>query len=290
MKAFLYTATALALAVPASAQLLGGGLGGSVGGLGGSLGGSVQSTISRSRIDTNTVTRAERRAARGSASTSLAADRSMLRTRGAVAASRRGMVSVAPTARGVAVFVPKTTVAAPTVVVPAPARTYPVYNSTYYYGAAAPVVIRETEVRTYMDQQQRDFERGLEGTGATVRRQGDDLIVQLPADVTFAFNQADIRPRFYPALDAFARTLREFPGTDVEVIGHTDAIGSEAYNQRLSELRGRAVADYLVAARTEPSRLIVEAMGEAEPVASNATIEGRAANRRVELIVHPRAG
>ncbi len=115
-------------------------------------------------------------------------------------------------------------------------------------------------------------------------------MVALPADVTFAFDRADIQPRFYGALSAFARTLAAYPGTDVQVVGHTDAVGAERYNLSLSERRGRAVADYLVAARTEPARLVVEAMGESQPVASNASVQGRAANRRVELIVHPRAG
>jgi outer membrane protein OmpA-like peptidoglycan-associated protein len=66
-------------------------------------------------------------------------------------------------------------------------------------------------------------------------------------------------------------------------------VGSDSYNLALSERRGRSVADFLVARRTEPARLVIEAMGESEPIASNATVEGRAANRRVELIVHPRA-
>jgi outer membrane protein OmpA-like peptidoglycan-associated protein len=214
----------------------------------------------------------------------------MLRTRGAVAAAQRGMRRVTATASGVPVFVPRAVVAAPVVVSQRRARVYPGYSEVYHYGGAAPFVIHETEIRTYMDRQQREFERGLAGTGATVRRQGDDLIVALPADVTFAFDKADIRPRFYSALSAFARTLNAYPGTDVEVAGHTDSVGSETYNLGLSERRGRAVAEYLVSAGTEPVRLVVEALGESEPIASNATVDGRAANRRVELIVHPRAG
>jgi outer membrane protein OmpA-like peptidoglycan-associated protein len=142
----------------------------------------------------------------------------------------------------------------------------------------------------YIDHQYQDLETSLRGTGATVRRRGNDLIVALPADVTFAFDKSDIRPRFYGVLNAFAETLNAYPGTDVEVVGHTDSVGSDAYNLGLSERRGRAVADFLVERQTEPARLVVEAMGESEPIESNATVEGRAANRRVELIVHPRAG
>ena len=113
-------------------------------------------------------------------------------------------------------------------------------------------------------------------------------MVQLPADVTFAFDKSDIRPQFYGALAAFARSLDAYPASDVEIVGHTDAVGSDAYNLALSERRGRSVADFLVGRRTEPSRLVVEAMGKSEPIESNATVAGRAANRRVEFVIHPR--
>ncbi|RYY44825.1 MAG: OmpA family protein, partial [Sphingomonadales bacterium] len=211
-----------------------------------------------------------------------------LRTRGAVAAARRGLRRVEATASGVQVFVPQVAVAAPAV--PSVAvRAYPAYSSGYYYEPGA-VFVGSTYVDGYMGRQYQDLESSLRGTGASVKRRGNDLIVMLPADVTFAFDKADIRPRFYGVLNAFARTMRKYPGTDVEVVGHTDAVGSETYNLGLSERRGRAVADFLVDQDAEPARLVVEAMGEADPIASNASVSGRAANRRVELIVHPRAG
>ena len=141
-----------------------------------------------------------------------------------------------------------------------------------------------------MDRQYQDLETSLRGSGATVRRRGDDLVVLFPADVTFAFDKADIRSRFYGPLNAFARTLNAYPGTDIEILGHTDSVGSDSYNLGLSERRGRSVADFLAERQVSPARMVVEAMGEAEPVASNATVEGRAANRRVEMVVHPRAG
>lgn len=323
------TAVGLLAAAPASAQILGGGggLGGSVGGtLGGATGridGTLGGTIDRGRVTTDTVARerlqAERAARRdrrragitqtvtgeaaltgstrrgerpivanGSAYGDVAIERRMLNTRGAVAASRRGMRRVAPTASGVQVFVP-TAIAAPVgvprVVVPA----FPAYSTSYYYGPDA-VFVDRGYADVYIDHQYQDLEASLRGTGATVRRRGNDLIVALPADVTFAFDKSDIRPRFYGVLNAFAETLNAYPGTDVEVVGHTDSVGSDAYNLGLSERRGRAVADFLVESQTEPARLVVEAMGESEPIESNATVEGRAANRRVELIVHPRAG
>lgn len=324
------TATlALLAGAPASAQILGGGgpVGGGLGGgLGGTVGGTLGTTIDRGRttVDTTTRTRGslrtervvrnprrgdrgvtgivrgdasvdnatrlgERRIVTGSASTEgrLSLDQRMLRTRGAVAATRRGLRRVAPTAAGVQVFVP-TKIAAPAV--PRLAiRSFPVYSSAYYYSPGA-VFVGSTYVDTYIDRQEQDLEASLRGTGATVERRGDDLIVMLPADVTFAFDKSDIRPRFYGVLSAFADTINAYPGTDIEVVGHTDSVGSDSYNLALSERRGRTVANFLVAQSTDPARLVVEAMGETEPVASNATVDGRAANRRVELIVHPRAG
>lgn len=323
-------AAALIAATPASAQILGGGgggVGGLGGGLGGSVGGTLGTTIERGRTTVDTTTRLRssaridrelraRKARRGvaaaiagdaalenrtrlgerrittsqsaSAFSRLSLEQRMLRTRGVAAASRRGLRRVAPTAAGVQVFVPPVAVAGP--VLPRPLlNTYPLHSSAYYYGPDA-VFVDSGYVGLYMDRQYQDLEASLRGTGATVERRGDNLVVMLPADVTFAFDKSDIRPRFYGVLNAFAGTMRNYPGTDVEVVGHTDAVGSDAYNLKLSERRGRSVADFLVARQAEPSRLVVEAMGEAYPVASNATVEGRAANRRVELIVHPRAG
>lgn len=328
MNKYLFSAAAAALviAAPASAQILGGGgglggLGG--GGLGGSLGGTVGSTIERGRTTVETTTRVrgssridrnlrnrkvtgvvagdavianntrlgERRIVTNqsvSAFERLSLEQRMLRTRGVAAATRRGLKRVNATASGVQVFVPPVAVAGPALPRPL-VSAYPLYSSRYYYGPNA-VFVDYGHVDVYMDRQYQDLEASLRGTGATVSRRGDDLVVMLPADVTFAFDKSDIRPRFYGVLSAFAQTMQNYPGTDVEVIGHTDAVGSDAYNLKLSERRGRSVADFLVAHQAEPARLVVQAMGEAYPVESNASAEGRAANRRVELIVHPRAG
>jgi outer membrane protein OmpA-like peptidoglycan-associated protein len=306
---------------------LGGRLGGTIGGAGGRIDTTIGGTLDRGRIATDRATRARERAERearrdrrrtgvtgvvtgdaaltgtmrrgerpivanGSAVArgEVGIEQRMLYTRGAVAASRRGLRRVAPTASGVQVFVPAVSIAAPVGVPRVAVPAYPAYSSVYYYGGPGAVFVDRGYVDVYVEQQYQDLESALRGTGATVSRRGDDLIVALPADVTFAFDKSDIRPRFYGVLTAFAETLNAYPGTDVEVIGHTDAVGSDSYNLALSERRGRTVAEFLVARRTEPARLVVEAMGESEPIASNATVEGRAANRRVELIVHPRVG
>lgn len=325
MRKFLFSAAAIALvsAAPASAQILGGGgpVGGvsPIGGLGGPIGGTIGSTIERGdRTTAETTTRVrgstnvdrsvrnrrvtgdaaidnatslgERRIATSQSARvdSLPLEQRLQRTRGAVAARTRGLKQVASTASGVQVFVPKVAVAGPNLP-RAEIHTYPAYSSSYYYGPNA-VFVDYGRVDYYMDRNYQDLETSLRGTGATISRRGSDLVVILPADVTFAFDKSDIRPRFYGALSAFAATMQRYPGTDVEIVGHTDSVGSDAYNLKLSERRGRAVADFLVAHDAEPARMVVLGMGEADPVESNASVDGRAANRRVELIVHPRAG
>ncbi|MEI9850518.1 MAG: OmpA family protein [Sphingomonas sp.] len=168
---------------------------------------------------------------------------------------------------------------------------YPAYSSGYYYGGPGAVFVERDHVDVYVEQQYQDLEGSLRGTGATVRRQGNDLIVALPADVTFAFDKSNIQPRFYGVLNAFAE--------DAERLSRHRTSKSSATPMRWARTpiiwacpsAGAAASPTSSSARrTEPARLVVEAMGESQPVASNATVEGRAANRRVELIVHPRAG
>ncbi len=314
MTRYLIGAAALALLTtnPASAQLLGGGgLGGSIGGMAGGLGGMIErapvrgDTVGRvSSVRTrrpvadasgNVATTAaiQPRNAAVTTNAGVSGDASLaprsFETRGIVAAERRGLRRVAQTGSGVPVFVAQRVAAVPAIVAVTAARAYPVYDRSVYYGGTDVVVVPSGEVGGYMDRQYRDLQRGMAGTGATVFRRGPDLVVQLPADVTFAFDRADIRPRFQNTLSALAGTLDAYQGTDVEIIGHTDAVGSDAYNLALSERRGRSVADFLVARDTAPDRLVVEAMGKAEPIATNTTIEGRAANRRVEIVLHPRS-
>ena len=206
----------------------------------------------------------------------------------------RGLKRAGRSASGVSIYLPAAAVGVPVVV----AQPYPVYaGSTHYDGGyyGGGTTYRDTRIVVaasnpgYMDRQYEDLRDDTAGTGVTVERRGRDLVVQLPADITFAFDRADIQPRFVTALDAVARTIAGYRGTDVEVIGHTDSSGSDAYNYALSQRRGSSVADFLVSRRAEPDRLIVEAMGESEPVATNATTAGRAANRRVEIILHPHA-
>ena len=142
-------------------------------------------------------------------------------------------------------------------------------------------------VGAYMDKQEAELRRKLAGTGVRIVREGDDIRLVMPSDITFDVDRASIKPRFYRTLNAVATVLNGFPETDVIVTGHTDSTGSAAYNQRLSERRALAVARYLQAQGVNPARIRAQGMGESMPIASNATEEGRARNRRVEIRIHP---
>jgi outer membrane protein OmpA-like peptidoglycan-associated protein len=120
-----------------------------------------------------------------------------------------------------------------------------------------------------------------------VIRQGDDLILRMPSGITFPVDRYDIQPQFRSTLDGVAQTLASYNQTYIDVLGHTDSDGSDAYNQTLSERRAGAVADYLAMRGVARARMGIRGFGETAPIASNATIEGKAQNRRVEIKVVP---
>lgn len=142
-------------------------------------------------------------------------------------------------------------------------------------------------VGNYMDKQQADLEQDLAGSGATVERQGDNLLVSLPSNITFATDSSQIQPQFYATLNDVAQTLNKYPNTYLNVIGHTDSTGNTNYNQSLSEKRSVAVSNYLTTQGVIQQRIATRGMGETQPIASNATIEGRQANRRVQIEIVP---
>lgn len=148
-------------------------------------------------------------------------------------------------------------------------------------------LIAGAAVGQYLDQQQRELDAGLAGTGAEVERDGDALLVTMPAGITFDVDKADIKPEFYGPLDRVAATLRKYPQSYIDVIGHTDSQGDASYNQELSERRARAVQSYLAARGVNQARMVAYGQGESQPVATNDTAAGRAANRRVELRITP---
>ncbi len=142
-------------------------------------------------------------------------------------------------------------------------------------------------VGAYMDAQEAKLRKQLEGTGVSVTRKGDTIILNMPGNVTFDVDSAGIKPSFYQVLNSVAIVLKEYKKTYVDVIGHTDSTGTEAYNQALSESRATSVADYLKGQGVTAQRLLVRGMGERYPIADNATAEGRQLNRRVEIGIVP---
>lgn len=146
-------------------------------------------------------------------------------------------------------------------------------------------------IGSYQDKQERALRERMAGTGVEVVRDGDNITLDMPEAITFGFDSATLNRNAYGVLDRVAETLKEYDQTLIEVAGHTDSVGSEAYNQKLSERRAQAVADYLISRGVSGTRLMVIGAGESHPVASNETEAGRAENRRVELTIVPvRAG
>ena len=142
-------------------------------------------------------------------------------------------------------------------------------------------------IGAYMDAQERKLREQTAGTGVDVIRDGDNLLLRMPSGITFAYNKADVQPQFQPTLNEVASVLAQYPKTYIDVLGHTDSDGSDAYNQTLSERRAQSVADYLVGKGVQSARLATRGYGESQPIASNATEEGKAANRRVEIKIAP---
>lgn len=142
-------------------------------------------------------------------------------------------------------------------------------------------------IGAYQDRQERALRDRLAGTGVDVVRQGDNITLNMPEAITFGFDRSDLQPQFHPVLDRLAGTLQEYNQTIVEVAGHTDSKGSDAYNQQLSMRRAESVANYLMGRGLMRDRFIVTGAGESRPVASNETEAGRAQNRRVEITLVP---
>lgn len=145
-------------------------------------------------------------------------------------------------------------------------------------------------VGQYMDRQQRALEAELSGTGVGVARQGDNLVLRMPSDVTFASNQGDVQSSFYPVLNDVAQVLAQYDQSVIDIVGHADSDGSDAYNLDLSRRRASSVANYLVGRGVLAGRLYVDGRGESQPIADNATASGKAQNRRVEILIRPFRG
>lgn len=139
----------------------------------------------------------------------------------------------------------------------------------------------------YMDKQQAELKKKLEGTGVDVVREGDKITLNMPGDVTFATNSDLVSANFYKTLNDVAKVMVDYPSTYVDVTGHADSRGSDAYNLELSRKRAISVANYISAQGVAEQRLFVTGMGEAQPIADNNTDAGRAKNRRVTIELRP---
>lgn len=142
----------------------------------------------------------------------------------------------------------------------------------------------------YMDKQEAELRAQLQGSGVSVTRTGDNITLNMPGNVTFATNSSDLSPAFFNVLGSVGKVLNKYDQTVVEVAGHTDSSGSDAYNQSLSERRAQSVAEYLKGQQINSQRLITIGLGETMPVASNSTDAGKQANRRVEITMVPLTG
>ena len=160
------------------------------------------------------------------------------------------------------------------------------------YVGAAVGALAGAAVGNYMDKQQQEFDSALateqQNNAVEIQRlQDETLKIDISNEVSFDFGRAEIKSSFRPTLDKVAGVLQRYPNSVVHVVGHTDSVGSDAYNQRLSEQRAQAVIDYLASAGVARDRLRAEGRGETEPRDTNATEAGRQLNRRVELYVKP---
>ena len=139
----------------------------------------------------------------------------------------------------------------------------------------------------YMDKQEAELRAQMRDSGVTVTRKGEDIILNMPGNVTFRTGSADLNAQFFKVLDGVALVTKKYDKTIIEIAGHTDNVGGSDYNKQLSQRRASAVAQYLESKGVSEARVMTAAGGEDHPIASNSTEQGRAANRRVEVTLAP---
>jgi outer membrane protein OmpA-like peptidoglycan-associated protein len=142
----------------------------------------------------------------------------------------------------------------------------------------------------YADKQEQELRQSMQGTGVEVQREGDVIQLIMPGNITFATDSAEVASSFYAPLNSLASSFRQYDQNSIEVVGHTDSTGSREHNMGLSQRRAQSVASYLTAQGVSAGRVSTRGLGPDQPVASNATAEGRAQNRRVEVTLRPLPG
>ena len=140
-----------------------------------------------------------------------------------------------------------------------------------------------------LDQQEAELRRDLGNDRVTITNTGDRLIVSFPQDILFAVNSFAVRSDLQAELGVLAQSRDSYPNSTIQIVGHTDSDGEAAFNQQLSERRANAVADVLLDRGVPFNRIRTFGRGESQPVASNLTAEGKAQNRRVEIVILPNA-
>jgi outer membrane protein OmpA-like peptidoglycan-associated protein len=142
-------------------------------------------------------------------------------------------------------------------------------------------------VGSYMDQQEAELRAQLASTGVSVTRNGAQIILNMPSNITFAVNQSAINPAFQQTLVSVAIVLQKYNKTLVDIAGHTDSDGSSEFNNTLSQQRAQSVGSFLGQQGVDTRRLHIIGYGESQPIASNASEAGKAQNRRVEIYISP---
>lgn len=137
------------------------------------------------------------------------------------------------------------------------------------------------------DQENEELRQALLGTGVQVRKNGNSIQLVMASDVTFDFNQSDVRSSFYPTLNSVATVFKKYDNNTITITGYTDNVGGDAYNQTLSENRAKSVGDYLIAVGVPANRVFTNGMGKRDPIGSNTSNAGRAMNRRVVITLRP---
>jgi len=142
-------------------------------------------------------------------------------------------------------------------------------------------------VGAYMDAQEAKLREKLKGTGVSVSRNGDNIVLNMPGNITFQTGSSDLNANFYKVLDGVGIVVEEYNKTLIVIEGHTDNVGSDESNQSLSERRAASVGQYLMGKGVNGQRVLTAGFGESRPVASNDTDAGRSQNRRVEVRLEP---
>jgi outer membrane protein OmpA-like peptidoglycan-associated protein len=154
--------------------------------------------------------------------------------------------------------------------------------------AAAGCGVIGASVGAYMDTQEKQLRDELLNTGVQISREGDNIRLVMPDNITFDSARSDLRPSFLEVLNSIIKVLNHYPDTKLKIVGHTDSVGSEAANLSLSERRANRVAEYLISREVQPARITTLGAGEGFPIATNETELGRSLNRRVVLSILPK--